>query len=129
MGHYQTPTFETSTFEDEHVITTGKYEDESVFESKIVVRWKLNMIFDEAGVRSMSPEITWVQVVTYFQVDDFEADPQKQREGDTQYVNFTPESKGWDVTIEQNVKDTNNMYRCTSAYVNVDDQTAEIWFG
>jgi len=77
----------------------------------------------------MSPEITWVQVVTYFQVDDFEADPQKQREGDTQYVNFTPESKGWDVTIEQNVKDTNNMYRCTSAYVNVDDQTAEIWFG
>ena len=127
MSNYTTPTFETSEFEDSEVICTSEYEDESIYESSIVVRWKLNITFDKAGVWSMTPEITWVQTIVEFTCDEIEIDPQKQREGSAQHINFKPETKGWTVVVDVQ-KEGNNTYRCTSAYIDVDDQTATIIF-
>lgn len=124
---YTTPTFETSDFTDSEVITTSQYEDETIFETSIFVRWCLNITFDKAGVWAMKPEITWVQVVTSFQVEECEADPQKQREGSTQQIDFTSKTKGWAVVV--NVEKSNrNDYRCTAAYIDIDDKKATIIF-
>ena len=127
MSNYTTPTFETSDFVDSEVICTSQYEDESIYESSIVVRWKLNITFDNAGVWSMTPEIKWIQTVVNFQNDEIEADPQKQKEGSKTWVDFTPKAKGWTVNVDVQ-KEGNNTYRCTSAYIDVDDQTATIIF-
>jgi hypothetical protein len=127
MSNYTTPTFETSDFVDSDVICTSQHEDESIYETSIFVRWKLNITFDKAGIWSITPEITWIQTVVNFQNDEIEADPQKQREGSAQHINFTPETKGWTVVVDVQ-KEGNNTYRCISAYIDVDDQTATIIF-
>ena len=127
MSNYTTPTFETSDFVDSDVICTSQHEDESIYETSIFVRWKLNITFDEAGVWSMTPEITWIQTVVNFQNDEIEADPQKQQEGSNTWVDFTPKSKGWTVVVDVQ-KEGNNTYRCTYAYIDVDDKTATIIF-
>lgn len=130
MSNYTSPTFETSDFQESELICTSQYEDEIIYDSSICVRWKLNIKFDESGVWSMSPEITWVQVKVEFQVDEIEPDPQKKKEASRTWVDFTPKTKGWDVTIDVEPQ-TSQMkeYRCSSAYINVDDQTAELIFG
>lgn len=127
MSNYTSPTFETSEFEDSEVICTSQHEDESIYESSIVVRWKLNLTFDKAGIWSMTPEITLVETIVEFKSDEIEADPQKQQEGGRTWVEFTPGTEGWTVNVVV-IKEGNNTYRCTSAYVDVDDQTATIIF-
>ena len=129
MSTYQTPTFETSEFDDKELTISSKYSDESLLEYAITVRWCLNFTFDKAGVWAMYPEITWVEVVATFEVDESESDPQKQRNGDTQRVDFTPATTGWTIDIETFIeRGPQNAYRCTHAYIDIDSQTANIIF-
>jgi len=127
MGHYQSPVFETTEFTDEELIITNPSEDEGLDHYNIVVRWKINITFDNVGIWSMSPEITWIQVHARFEPCEQPDDPQLHIEGSDTNINFTPETKGWDVKI--NVEDNRPEYRCTAAYIDVDDMVAEIHFG
>ena len=127
MSKHTSPTFETKEFTDQDLMVQSHYEDSSLIQATIIVRWKLHITFDSLGVWAMTPEINWVQVIANFSPDEQPDDPQLQIEGHEQQYNFTPETKGWKVKVETQ-KASNNEYRCTCAYVDVDDMVATIVF-
>ena len=127
MSKYTSPTFETKDFVDQELMIASDCRNCSLFQSTIIVRWKLNLKFDGLGIWSMAPEITWVQVIANFEPDEQPEDPQQQISGHVQNYNFTPNTDGWVVIVETQ-KAPNNEYRCTIAYVDVDSKTATIIF-
>ena len=127
MSKYTSPTFETKDFVDQDLTIHSDYEECSLADSSIIVRWKLHITFDSVGVWAMAPEITLIEVVANFEPDEQPDDPQLQIEGHEQQHIFTPETKGWTVVVDTQ-KASSNEYRCTYAYVDVDDMTATIIF-